>query len=202
MRASRQSRFIGITGGIASGKSTVTAMFRAAGAHVLDADEIAREVVAKGSPGLQEIAARWPDVVREDGALDRQRLGAHIFSSPDDRKALDAITHPRIQALVLERTQALWAAGAPVVFYDAPLLIENRLHEAMHGVVLVWVPREVQLERLMKRNGLTRADAEARVASQMPLDDKRRYATWLVDNSGSLEATRAQVEKVWQEVSR
>lgn len=195
-------RFIGITGGIASGKSTVTKMLRELGAKVLDADEIAREVVAPGSEGLAEIAKRWPFVVGADGALDRKKLGEHIFSSPADRKALDAITHPRIQGIVLERTQALWAAGAPVVFYDAALLIENKLHEAMHGVVLVWVPRETQLTRLMQRNGLGRAEAEARVASQMPLDDKRQFATWLIDNSGTLEATRAQVEKVWQEVTR
>ncbi len=197
-----EPRLIGITGGIASGKSTVTAMLRALGAHVLDADEIAREVVAPGSDGLAEIAARWPDVVAQDGTLDRKRLGERIFNSPADRKALDAITHPRIQGLVLERTQALWERGERVAFYDAALLIENRLHEAMSGVVLVWVPRDVQLERLMKRNGLSRPEAEARVASQLPLDGKRQFATWLIDNSGSLDATRAQVEKVWQEVTR
>ncbi|MBL8951638.1 MAG: dephospho-CoA kinase [Myxococcaceae bacterium] len=196
-----EKRLIGITGGIASGKSTVTNMLRALGAHVLDADALAREIVAPGSPGLAEIVARWPDVLGADGSLDRKRLGEHIFNAPADRKALDAITHPRIGALMLERTQALWARGERVVFYDAALLIENRLHEAMSGVIVVWVPRALQLERLMKRNGLTHEQAEARVASQLPLDDKRAYATWLIDNSGTLEATRAQVEKVWQEVN-
>ncbi len=194
------SRLVGITGGIATGKSTVTHMLRALGAKVLDADEIAREVVAPGSPALLEIQARWPDVIGPDGALDRKKLAAHIFSKPEDRKALDAITHPRIQARVLERTHALWDEGERVVFYDAPLLIENRLHELLNGVVLVVVPRDVQLQRLMQRNGLTKEEAEARIASQMPLEDKKRHATWLIDNSGSLEQTRAQVEKVWQEV--
>jgi dephospho-CoA kinase len=199
--SSKEPRLIGITGGIASGKSTVTAMLRRLGAHVLDADEIAREVVAPGSEGLKEIAARWPDVIGQDGALDRKRLAKHIFSSADDRRALEQITHPRIQGIVLERTNALWDKGERVAFYDAPLLIENRLHEAMGGVILAWVPREVQLQRLMQRNGLSRADAEARISSQMPLDDKRAFATWLIDNSGTLDATRAQVEKVWHEVS-
>lgn len=195
-------KMIGITGGIATGKSTVTGMFRALGAQVLDADEIAREVVAPGSEALLEIRARWPDVISVDGTLDRQKLGAHIFLRPEDRKALDAITHPRIQARVLERTHALWDEGHRVVFYDAALLIENRLHEAMNGVVLVAVPHDVQLQRLMKRNGLTREEASARIASQLPLEQKRAHATWIIDNSGSLESTRAQVEKVWQEVNR
>jgi dephospho-CoA kinase len=195
-------KMVGITGGIATGKSTVTSMLRALGARVLDADEIAREIVAPGSPALLEIRARWPDVIAVDGTLDRQKLGAHIFHRPEDRKTLDAITHPRIQAHVLERTHALWDEGQRVVFYDAALLIENRLHEAMNGVVLVVVPHEVQVQRLMKRNGLPRDEAEARIASQMPLEQKKPHATWIIDNSGSLEATRAQVEKVWQEVNR
>lgn len=195
-------KMIGITGGIATGKSTVTNMFRALGAKVLDADEIAREVVAPGSPALMEIRARWPDVIAVDGTLDRKKLGAHIFHRPEDRKTLDGITHPRIQAHVLERTHALWDQGERVVFYDAALLIENRLHEAMNGVVLVAVPHDVQLQRLMQRNALAREEAEARIASQMPLEQKRPHATWVIDNSGSLDATRAQVEKVWQEVNR
>jgi dephospho-CoA kinase len=194
-------KLIGITGGIATGKSTVTAMFRGLSAHVLDADEIAREVVASGTDGLAEIAARWPDAIAPDGTLDRKRMGELIFRSPADRAALDAITHPRIQAAVIERTAALADAGNKVAFYDAALLIENRLHEALNGVVLVVVPHAVQLQRLMARNGLTQEAAETRIASQLPLEDKKRYATWIIDNSGTLDATRAQVEKVWQEVS-
>ena len=199
---SGENNIVGITGGIATGKSTVTQMLRALGAQVLDADEIAREVVAPGTPALGEIRARWPDVIGLDGALDRKKLAAHIFHEPEDRKALDAITHPRIQAHVLERTHALWDAGHRVVFYDAALLIENKLHEVLKGVVLVVVPHEVLVDRLMKRNGVTRDEAEARIRSQMPLDEKKPHATWLIDNSGSLDATRAQVEKVWQEVRR
>jgi dephospho-CoA kinase len=194
-------KLIGLTGGIATGKSTVTLMLRQLGATVLDADEIAREVVAKGSEALSDIAARWPEVISKTGELDRKRLGELIFDAPAERKALEAITHPRIQAQMLERSQALADSGLKVAFYDAALLIENRLHEAMDGVLLVVAPLEVQLQRLMKRNALSEAEALARIASQLPLEEKAQHATWIIDNSGSIDATRAQVEKVWHEVS-
>lgn len=189
-------KLIGLTGGIATGKSTVSAMFREAGLPVIDADELAREVVEPGQPALADIAVRFPGVLTPDGRLDRAKLGARIFSDPAERAALAAITHPRIQALAMERTSALAASGVPVAIYDAALLIENKLHEGMDGVVLVTCPPEVQLARLRSRNGLTEADAKLRIASQMSVDQKRPFATWLIDNGGTLEATRAQVEKV------
>lgn len=187
----------GLTGGIASGKTTVGAMFKAHGVAFIDADEVAREVVASGTPGLAAVAARFPGVVDAAGALDRARLGDRIFAAPAERAALEAITHPLIRARVLEKTLAFAEAGEPRVIYDAPLLIERRLHEGMNGVVLVWVPRAVQRERLMRRNGLTGAEADARLQAQLPLDDKRPFATWLIDNSGTLDETRAQVDRVW-----
>ncbi len=170
----------GLTGGIASGKSTVSRMLRELGAQVLDADVIAREVVEPGTPGLQAVAERFPGVLAQE------------------RAALNAILHPLIGQQFLLRTQALAESGVERVIYDAPLLIENRLHEAMNGVVLVWVPREVQKARLMGRDGLDEAAAEARLAAQLPLDEKRQHATWLVDNSGDLGTTRARVEEVWR----
>jgi dephospho-CoA kinase len=194
-------RFIGLTGGIATGNSTVTAMLRELGAQVLDADEISREVVAKGTSGLAEIAQRFPGVVVNE-ELDRKALADRIFGNEAERKALNAITHPRIQQRVLERTAALHERGVDVVVYDAALLIENRLHEVMNGVILVVTTPEVELARLMKRDGLSEADARARIASQMPLDEKRKVSTWIIDNSGTIEETRAQVKKVWQEASR
>lgn len=190
-------RIYGLTGGIASGKSTVVRMLRELGAHVLDADVIAREVVEPGTPGLAAVAERFPGVLGPDGRLDRAKLGARVFGDPKERAALNAILHPLIGQQFLLRTQALAEQGVERLIYDAPLLIENRLHEAMEGVVLVWVPREVQKARLMVRDGLDEAAAEARLAAQLPLDEKRRHATWLVDNSGGLEATRAQVAEVW-----
>ena len=188
----------GLTGGIASGKSTVSRMLRELGAQVLDADLLAREVVEPGTPGLAEVAARFPGVVGAEGRLDRAALGARVFANPAERAALNALLHPRIAQAFLERTRALAEAGVPRVIYDAPLLIENGLHTRMEGVILVAVPREVQRARLMLRDGLSAEAAEARLASQLPLEEKRQHATWVVDNSGEVSATRAQVEAIWK----
>jgi len=189
---------VGLTGGIGSGKSVVAPTLRELGAHVIDADVIAREVVEPGTPGLKAVAERFPGVVGPDGRLDRAALGARVFGDPKERAALNALLHPLIGQQFLLRTQAFAEQGVELLLYDAPLLIENRLHEGMDGVVLVWVPREVQKARLMARDGLDEAAAEARLAAQLPLDEKRRHATWLVDNSGSPEMTRARVEEVWR----
>ncbi len=190
----------GLTGGIATGKSTVARRFVELGMPLIDADVIAREVVAKGQPALEAIATRFPGVVSADGTLDRAALGARIFANPGERAALDAITHPRIRQAVLEQSIALAASGTPRALYDAPLLIENRLHEGLAGVVLVVAPRDVQRQRLMDRNRLSATEADARIDSQMPLDAKRPFARWIIDNSGDLEATRAQVDDVWRQV--
>lgn len=188
---------IGLTGGIASGKSTVTRLLRGLGAHVLDADVIAREVVEPGTPALAEIAERFAGVLTPEGRLDRAALASRIFAQPSERQALNAIIHPRITERFLEESARLEALGADRLVYDAPLLIENGIHRAMDAVVLVWVPREVQRLRLQARDALTLEQAEARLASQMPLDDKRVHATHVVDNSGSLEATGEQVRRIW-----
>nr|WP_277989551.1 dephospho-CoA kinase [Corallococcus sp. NCSPR001] len=187
-----------MTGGIASGKSTVSRMLRELGARVLDADVLAREVVEPGTPGLKRIDERFPGVVGPDGRLDRVKLGAHIFANAQERAALNAIVHPEVRALFLQKLQALEAEGVTHAVYDVPLLIETGLHTAMEGVAVVWVPREVQKARLMTRDGLTADQAEARLGAQMPLDDKRAHATWVIDNSGTPEATRPQVEAVWR----
>jgi len=191
-------RIYGLTGGIASGKSTVSQMLRELGAHVLDADAIAREVVEPGTLGLAEVGARFPGVIGPEGRLDRAKLGARVFADPTERAALNALLHPRIREAFLEKTQALAAQGVARVLYDAPLLIENGLHVGLDGVVLVWVPRELQKARLKARDGLEDAGAEARLAAQLPLDAKREHATWLIDNTGDREATRAQVQEVWR----
>lgn len=191
-------RLLGLTGGIATGKSTVSSMLADLGAPIIDADLVAREVVEPGQPALEEIAARFPGTVSADGVLDRKALGERIFNRPEERSALNAITHPRIQAKVLERSIALAAAGTPLAIYDAALLIENDLHQALEGVILVVTDLDTQRRRLMERNGLTAAEADARIGAQLPLDQKKKVATWIIDNSGTREATRAQVEALWK----
>ncbi len=193
-------RVFGLTGGISSGKSTVSAMLRAHGAAIIDADVVARQVVEPGTPAFAEIAGVFPEVI-VGGALDRAKLGARIFSNPDDRARLNAIIHPRVREETLRQLQTLAGAGAPLVINDVPLLIENRLHESMAGVILVVTPPQVQRARLMARNGFTAAQADERIASQLPLEEKRKYARWVIDNGGSLEATQRQVDAVWQELT-
>jgi len=193
-------RVVGLTGGIASGKSTVSAMFRELGTQVIDADQVAREVVEPGTPALAEIARRFPGVVDAAGRLDRVALGARVFADAIERRALEAIVHPRIRDEVARRTEALARAGVQVVLYDAALLIENGLHRGMDGVILVSAPEAVQRARLAARDGLDDAAISARLAAQLPLAAKRAHATWVVDNGGSLDETRAQVRRIWEEI--
>ena len=191
------TRLIGLTGSIATGKSTVAQMLVEQGATLLDADQVAREVVEPGKPGLAELALRFPAAIGADGRLDRQKLGDQIFANPGDRLALNAIIHPRIQEEVTARTRALAERGVPLVVYDAALLIENQLHRAMDGVILVTAPPSTQRSRLIARNSLTAEQADARIASQLSEKEKRKVATWVIDNGGTLDATRRQVVALW-----
>ncbi len=186
-------KLYGLTGGIATGKSTVTALLREAGLHVIDADALAREAVLPGTPALAEIAARFEGVV-ENGVLNRSKLGALVFNDGEARAALNAIVHPRVRELAAQKTAALEAQGIDLAIYDAALLIENRLHEGMNGVILVTTPLDVQLRRLMARDGIDEAAARARIASQLPQAEKEKHATWLIDNGGTREETLRQVE--------
>ncbi len=193
-------KLVGLTGGIASGKSTVSALLRELGAPILDADELAREVVQPGTPALMQISARFPGVLAADGTLDRAKLGKRIFSDPHDRRILNEIVHPRIQQAFLERTEALRRSGARVAVYDAPLLIENNLQAAMNEVVVVSAAEPLQLRRLMERNGLSSDQARARISSQLPLGEKLKHATYVIENDGSMEALRARVTEVWKSI--
>ena len=189
---------VGLTGGIASGKSAVSRQLAEMGCRVVDADVLAREVVRRGEPAWRAIVAEFGrDVLGPDGQLDRKRLGAVVFADPARRKVLEAMTHPAIMA----RRQSIvdaWAAEGfeGVVVLDIPLLIEVGAAAHVDRVVLVYAEREVQLERLMGRDGFDRAEAERRVASQLPLTEKVRHAHFVVDNSGALEETAAQVRAV------
>jgi dephospho-CoA kinase len=187
-------KLVGLTGNIGSGKSTVARMLQESGVPVLDADVLARDVVAPGQPALAEIAAAWPDVIAADGTLDRKKLGARVFSDPAARRRLEAITHPRIQERAQAAARALEQAGHRLAFYEASLLVEGGRHRDFDGLVVVSADEEQQLARVQARDHSTRAQALARLRAQLPIEEKRRVATHLIDNSGDLENTRRQVQ--------
>ncbi len=192
---------IGLTGGIASGKSSVASMLRALGAHIVDADQLAREVVEPGQPALAEIADRFgQDMLDADGRLDRKRMAERVFSDAKARAALNAIIHPQIAIASRAALAGLREAGHSLAIYEAALLVENQVHRGLDGLIVVSAPDEVQVERLCRRDGIDEPAARARLAAQLPLADKVAEADWVVDNGGSVEQTRAQVEKVWREL--
>jgi dephospho-CoA kinase len=180
-------RVVGLTGGIATGKSTFSAALRARGVPVIDADALARAVVAPGTPALAELARTFgPDVVAADGGLDRKRMGALAFADPTARRRLEAITHPAIRRAMVEETARLSLAGHPIAFYDAPLLYEVGLDALLDAVVVVYAPAEAQRARLIARDGLTSAEAAARLAAQWPVAEKAARADFVVDNTGGV----------------
>ncbi len=183
---------IGLTGGIASGKSTVARLLVARGAAVVDADLIARQVVEPGQPALAELVARFgAEILTAEGRLDRTRLGAIVFADPAARADLGRITHPRIGAASAAAIATWAAAGAGVVFYEAALLVENQIHATLAGLIVVAASPAVQAQRTMARDGLTLPAARARIAAQLPLADKVAVATWVIDNdAGEAELVR------------
>ena len=193
-------RLIGLTGGIASGKSTVARLLERLGASVVDADLLAREVVEPGEEALKAIAHRFgEEVLNSDGTLNRARLGEMVFSDPTARRDLEAITHPAIRKKADERIARLESAGVETAFYMAPLLFEVGLAPRFPEIWVVYVSPETQLERLMSRDGLERAAALARISSQMPMEQKKALGQVVVDNSGSKEELEAQVKRLWRE---
>ena len=189
-------KLVGLTGGIASGKSTVAQMLRERGISVLDADAIARQVVEPGQPAHGEIAAAWPEVIAADGRIDRKKLGAIVFSDPSSQARVQAITHPRIREQVAVQAAALAAAGHRLAFLEAALLVETGYYQQLDGLVVVAVDAEAQVERLMARDTCSRDSALARIHAQKPLADKIRVADHVIDNGGSLEATRTRLAQI------
>jgi dephospho-CoA kinase len=190
-------RLFGLTGGLASGKSTVAARFRARGLSVLDADQLAREVVEPGSEGLARVVEAFGEgVLDARGALDRGKLGALVFADADKRRALNAIVHPRIAALTAERASALDAKGERVACYEAALLVENHLADAFRPLVVVAVPEDVQLARAMARDGLDEAAVRGRLRAQLPLSAKLAVADYVIDNAGDRADTERQADAV------
>jgi dephospho-CoA kinase len=193
----------GLTGGIASGKSTVAARFRERGIPVIDADALARAAVAPGTPGHAAVLERFGrSLLRPDGTLDRPQLAARVFPHSDELAALNAIVHPQVRALFETEVQRLSAEGHPCLCYEVPLLFENRLEDALRPVVLVAAPERLQIERALSRDGTTRESVLARIRAQLPLADKAARADWVIHNEGSLEELRQRADHVVAELAR
>ena len=190
---------VGLTGGIGSGKSTVSARLREHGAMVIDYDVLAREAVAVGSVALRRIRDRFgDDVIAPDGSLDRPALGAVVFSDESARRDLEAITHPAIRDLAHAREEA--AAGSDVVLHDHPLLVEMGMAQACDLVVVVDVAPDVQVTRLVRDRGMSEDDARARLAAQTGRDERRAAADVVLDNSGSVGDLEAAVDRLWADL--
>jgi dephospho-CoA kinase len=195
---------VGVTGGIASGKSTVSRMLEESGAPALDFDVLARQIVEPGKPAFEEIVALFGEgVLQSDGRLDRKKLAGIVFGDERKRKALENMTHPRIVTAFLDRVGEITHRDPPAIIQAViPLLFEVNLQHLVHKVLLVYIPREMQIERLMKRDGITREAAESILKAQRPIDEKLGYADYVIHNEGTLEETRRQVEQVWEELKK
>lgn len=194
-------KLIGLTGGVGSGKSTVAEILRALGATVIDADEAAHAVYEPGTAGFDAVVAEFgPEYVR-DGRIDRAALGRLVFDDPAARGRLNAIVHPLVREWMTERTREAIDRGDEIVVQDVPLLYENGLDGLFSSVVLVYAPPDVQLQRLVEGRGVPEDRARAMIASQMPIDEKRRRAHHVIDNSGTREETRRQVENMWAQMT-
>jgi len=192
---------VGLTGGIASGKSTVAQMFRDAGIPVICADELAHDAVKPGKPALEEIRRAFgPSVLDDAGQLDRAAMARQVFSDPEKRRLLESIIHPRVADEQRQRISELDSQGHTVVIADVPLLYESGWQSAFDLVVVVYAPRSVQEERLVVRDGLSADDARARLDAQMSIEEKRRRAYRVVDNTAGLDHTREQVMSIVSEV--
>lgn len=188
---------LGLTGGIATGKSTVSVMLKRRGAHIIDADQIAREVVLPGSPVLLEVFKAFGQGVQmEDGSLNRKKLSELIFNDPIARTDLEQILHPPIRKRMIDSMSRLETAYPNnLIVVDVPLLFESELSALFSEVMLVYVPEKIQLERLVKRDQITTEEAKKRLLAQMPIEEKRALADIIIDNSGSLEQTEEQINE-------
>ena len=195
-------RLIGLTGNIASGKSTVADMFVERGAAVIDADVLAREAVMKGSPALQSIVEKWgSEVLDAEGNLDRAQLRHRVFEDQSELDALNEIVHPEIMRRRVEEVAAARARGDQVVVCVIPLLFERHLADEFDTIVLVDAPRSVRLDRIVRDRKIDEAEAMKMIASQMPADLKRARADYVIENAGTKKELEAEVDRVWQAIA-
>jgi dephospho-CoA kinase len=194
-------RSVGLTGGIGSGKSAVSALLRSYGAVVLDADAMAREVVAVGTPGLAAVVEAFgSQVLQPDGALDRARLGRQVFADPEQLARLNAVVHPLVAERHRELRAQAEAAGARVLVHDVPLLVENGLQDRYDDVVVVAASPATQLDRLVRLRGMAESEARDRIGAQASLQDRLAVATHVIRNDGPIEDLAPQVERLWSEL--
>ena len=189
-------KIVGLTGGISSGKSTVSSYLKQLKIPVIDADEVARKVVEPNSQGAKEIKKAFgSDVFEEDGSLNRQKLGELVFSNVENRQKLDELLQPLIKIMILEEIKEYRQKGEKMIVLDLPLLFEKQYEELCEEIIVVYIPREVQLERLMRRNQYTKQEALSRIDSQLSIEEKRKRATVLFDNQGTIQQLYHQVEQ-------
>ncbi len=191
---------LGVTGGIATGKTTVVRMLEKMGAPVIDFDLLARGVVKPGEPALKDIVGYFgEEILLKDGSLDREKLSGIVFQDVEKRRILESFTHPRIyEASEREVKKIVEKDPNAIVQLDIPLLIERNLQHMVHKVLVVYIPREKQIERLIEREGMSREEAIDRIEAQMPIDEKLSKADFVINNEGSLEETKKQVEDLWK----
>jgi dephospho-CoA kinase len=193
---------VGLTGGISTGKSTVSNLLRSKDLPIVDADVIARQVVEPGSSSLSQIVKTFgPEVLQDDGSLDRKKLGSIVFNDEEKRKKLNGIVHPAVRKAMLLGVVKYWMAGHKVCVVDVPLLIESGLWRFVATTVVVYCDPETQLTRLMKRDGSTREEASSRLNSQKPITEKLQYADYVIDNSGNQDQLRKNVDEFVEKVN-
>ena len=194
---------VGLTGGIASGKTTVCRFLEAKGCTVIDADDVGHRLLLKGQPGYGPVLETFGTAILGGaGEIDRGKLGAEVFGNSDKLEQLNQLLHPKVIRAIGEQLEALNQAGDPRVIVDASLMIESGFHRHFQRLVLVTCTLGQQIERLMARNGLTQEQARQRIALQMPLEDKRAFATDIIDNSGTQESTRVQVDALFEDLEQ
>lgn len=194
-------QLIGLTGGIATGKSTVAAMLDELGAKIIDADELAREIVEPSQEAWQDIVADFgAEILQQDKTINREKLRKIVFKDETARKRLESITHSRIRTRAQLRIQKLAAEGVEIIVYEAPLLFENQVHLWLRPVILVTCEPATQKQRLRKRDRLGEEEIQQYLNAQMPLEEKRKLADFIIENDGDLEELRKNVIEVWEKI--